>query len=257
MRVIAIDWSGMRTGAERNIWLAEVRDGQLNRLENGRTREQVADHLISEAARDPQTVIGFDFAFSLPAWFLEARCISCAPELWSIALHEAEDWLSPLQPPFWGRPGTRRPDLPQHFRHTDLEVPAVGGIRPKSPFQIGGAGAVGTGSVRGWHVLHRLRSSGFSIWPFDEPGWPRVVEIYPRLLTGPVSKKRRECRAAYLAEQQFYLQPAMRESAERSDDAFDAAVSALRMWVERDDLATLPAVTDPIRRLEGQIWHPK
>jgi hypothetical protein len=65
-----------------------------------------------------------------------------APALWAhLADGSAEEWLSRCKAPFWGRPGKNRPDLGaerEHFRHTDLEVPATGGIRPKSVFQIGG-----------------------------------------------------------------------------------------------------------------------
>ena len=55
-------------------------------------------------------------------------------------------------------------------------------------FQIGGAGAVGTGSIRGMPHLLTLADSGFTIWPFVSGGLPTVVEIYPRALTGPVNK---------------------------------------------------------------------
>ena len=37
-RAIAIDWSGAKSGARSRIWLAEVRDGCLTRLESGRDR---------------------------------------------------------------------------------------------------------------------------------------------------------------------------------------------------------------------------
>ena len=40
-------------------------------------------------------------------------------------------------------------------------------------FQIGGAGAVGTGSIRGMPHLLTLARNGFGIWPFSE-GWPRL-----------------------------------------------------------------------------------
>src|SRR5688572_17311154 len=141
------------------------------------------------ATDDPNMVIGLDFAFSMPAWFLEQRGITSAAELWALADREADDWLAACAWPFWGRPGVPCPkDLPDPLRRTDRDVPRTGSIRPKSVFQVGGAGAVGTGSLRGMRTLHRLRAAGFSIWPFDPPGWPRVVEIYPRLLTGPVNK---------------------------------------------------------------------
>ncbi len=48
MRVIAIDWSGALKGAAKKVWLAEVVEGRLVRVEDGRSREQVADYLISD-----------------------------------------------------------------------------------------------------------------------------------------------------------------------------------------------------------------
>lgn len=77
-------------------------------------------------------------------------------------------------------------DRPQ-FRQTELDVRARG-IRPKSVFQLVGAGQVGRGSLYGMQALHRLAAAGFRIWPFDPPGRPLVVEIFPRLLTRAVVK---------------------------------------------------------------------
>ena len=211
---------------------------------------------MAEAGRSPELVVGLDFAFSLPAWFLEQRNLKSAQELWALADREAEAWITACRPPFWGRPGTRRPDLEAHFRWTELDAPATAGIRPKSVFQIGGAGAVGAGSLRGMRLLHRLRAAGFSIWPFDPPGWPRVVEIYPRLLTGPVNKSSADARGAYLATRHPELDAGLRLRAAAGEDAFDAAVSALVMAGHLDELITLPAATDRQAALEGLIWHP-
>jgi hypothetical protein len=105
-------------------------------------------------------------------------------------------------------------------------------------------------------VLARLRREGFSIWPFDPPGWPRVVEIYPRLLTGPVRKSDPAARARYLSELAWPPDPGLRELAASTEDAFDAAVSALAMWVHRDDLASLPAALPLEAAREGWIWQP-
>jgi hypothetical protein len=256
LKVCAVDWSGQAGGGGRTIWLAEVAGGELVSLQNGRGREALADRLLELAAEEPRLIVGFDFAFSLPAWFLIERGLADAPALWKLAAAEAEGWLASGEPPFWGRPGSRRPELAAHFRQTELLAPAVGGIRPKSPFQVGGAGAVGTGSLRGMAVLRRLRQAGFSIWPFDPFGWPLVVEIYPRLLTGAVSKKRLEARRTYLAA----LVPALPEefqlAAIGSDDAFDAAISALAMARHVAELTNLPVIDEPWARLEGQIWWP-
>jgi predicted nuclease with RNAse H fold len=257
VRIIAIDWSGDATAARRKIWLAEVAGGQLVRLENGRDQEQVTRHLITLARQNERLVVGLDFAFSLPAWFLrEQRCASTA-ELWNLATRDAEGWLARCQHPFWGRPGVGRPNnIPEHFRRTDSEVPRISGISPKSVFQIGGAGAVGTGSLRGMKLLRQLHAAGFSIWPFDPSGWPKVVEIYPRALTGAVVKSSVGDRTAYLARRYPELSGRVREQAALSEDAFDAAVSALVMAAHAQSLVNLVPTADPLLALEGRIWLP-
>jgi hypothetical protein len=253
---IAIDWSGAKTGAHRKIVLGEAVGDALVRLEDGRSRDQIAEHLITWTEHNPRLVIGLDFAFSLPAWFLDELVATTAPDLWELAGDRTEDWLTACTPPFWGRRGARRPDLPSHFRRTEMEAPAVGGIRPKSVFQVGGSGAVGTGSLRGMRLLLRLHRAGFSIWPFDPPGWPRVVEVYPRLLTGPVRKRNGAERARYLDGRFPQMQAEHRTFAASSEDAFDAAVSALVMAAYAVDLCTLPALADPQIVREGMIWYP-
>jgi predicted nuclease with RNAse H fold len=141
--------------------------------------------------------------------------------------------------------------LTEQFRRTELALRRRG-LLPKSVFQIGGWGAVGTGSIRGMPLLLRLREAGAAIWPFDPPGWPLVLEIYPRLLTGPVVKSRPAARQAYVAR--WY--PNLAEWSIASEDAFDAAVSALVMARHADNLAALPSEPDHELRLEGRIWYP-
>jgi hypothetical protein len=258
VRVIAVDWSGAVHGAQHKIWLAEVADGRLVRLENGRDRPTLTDHLIELATADPQIVVGLDFAFSLPVWYLEQRGLRSAHELWALVDREADSWLAACESPFWGKPGVPRwTDLPHHFRQTELDVPKTAGIQPKSVFQVGGAGAVGTGSLRGMRTLHRLHAAGFSIWPFDPPGWPRVVEIYPRLLTGPVNKSNEKARAEYIAAHHPDLGGGLTALAAAGEDAFDAAVSALVMAQHLDQLTNLLPATDQQTALEGLIWHPR
>jgi hypothetical protein len=255
--VFAIDWSGRRTGERRFLWTAEAVDGVLVRLEAGRSRAEIADDLAARVDADPGLVVGFDFSFSLPAWFLDDRSFATAPDLWDAATRDGEDWLRGCDPPFWGRPGRPRPELPEPLRVTEARIGAVGGIRPKSTFQIGGAGSVGTGSVRGFPVLAQLRRAGFAIWPFDAPARPPVaVEIYPRLLTGEVVKSDLHARRAHLDRQHPGLAPALRELAIASEDAFDAAVSALVMSVHEAELRTLPAIDDLVVRREGSVWAP-
>ncbi len=235
--------------------MAHVVDGELVTLANGRGRREVIDDLIALRARRRAMVVGLDFSFSFPAWFVRHLGSSTAGELWSLVGREGEGWLAECAAPFWGRPGRRRPELAAHLRQAERQV-SVGGISPKSVFQIGGAGSVGTGSVRGMPHLLRLRDAGFSIWPFDEPSPWTVIEIYPRLLTGPVHKSSRERRAHYLAGAPWSIDSPFATSIIGSEDAFDAAISALVMHDHGADLADLRQATDPIGRLEGDMWRP-
>lgn len=102
----------------------------------------------------------------------------------------------------------------------------------------------------------RRRCVGFGIWPFSE-GWPRVVEIYPRALTGPVNKSRWSARHDHLLEH-FPEQPRdLLERAAGSEDAFDAAVSALVMSEHEAELRALGPPADPAELVEGRIWRPQ
>ena len=257
LRVLAVDWSGALVGAEKKIWLAEVIGGRLQRLQCGRGREAFSEHLIEEAARDPNMIVGLDFAFSMPAWFLRERGLTSAPALWEHVARDGNAWLARCEVPFWGRTGRSKPSGLEMFRRAELETHRVSGIGVKSVFQIGGAGAVGTGSLRGMPLLLRLQDAGFGIWPFSGNGLPRVVEIYPRLLTGAVNKSKRETREQYLITHCPDFSAVKRDVAASSEDAFDAAVSALRMWEHRDELLSLRVTDDPLTALEGAIWQPK
>jgi hypothetical protein len=259
LRIIAVDWSGAAaSGGSRNA-LAEAAAGRLLDVEDHLTRRQVVDRLIEIKKRSERAVIGLDFGFSAPAWYMAERGFAEAPELWRWLADgdHANELLRECAPPFWGLKGKLKPKLSGHFRGTELAVKAVRGIRPKSVFQISGPGTVGTGSIRGMCVLHELRYAGFSIWPFDYQAAHTIVEIYPRLLTGPVNKRDRRCRRAYLGKISDRMDEDQRAIAGDSEDAFDAAASALAMSNCARDLASLPRVRDPQLRLEGVIWHPQ
>jgi len=257
MRAIAVDWSGATHSARSHIWLAEAMSPtELVRLESGRDRDQLYSHLQSLPSEG--LVIGLDFAFSFPGWFVQSLGLQSAIELWPHVVGHGEAWLSRCEPPFWGRPGRPRPpEMQPALRLTDRAVPRTSGIAPKSIFQIGGAGAVGTGSIRGMSLLHAFHSAGASIWPFSSGTSPTLVEIYPRLMTGPVHKSNRAQRAALLARRYPNLAPEHARLANASEDAFDAAVSALVMMEHASDLLALPDEVDPMLRLEGRIWHPR
>ena len=260
--VIAIDWSGAKAGARSKIWLAEVRDGRLTRLESGRDRSEVVAHVIDHASADPDVAVGLDFAFSFPRWYAEQLGATSIEELsietlWNLVAEQGEDWLRNCPDPFWGKPGRGKLELPEHLRRTEECASKQEGSTPKSVFQIGGAGAVGTGSIRGMPHLLTLRAAGFSVWPFHEAKPPLVVEIYPRLLTGPVNKSDAFAREAYLAQGFPEIDDSLAHKAASSEDAFDAAVSAVIMSRHADEISTLTATRDHKERIEGTIWWPR
>lgn len=242
--VAAIDWSGARGGSEqrRRICTAIAGAGGISAFD-GRTREQTIELVESLPA---PLVVGIDMSFGAPAWFARAHGCTTIHDLWTLAALDGERWLEP-EPPFW----RDRCEVPVEQRYRACEVRLRdAGFPAKSIFQLVGNGQVGMGSVRGMPLLARLRASGFAIWPFDPPRPPVALEIFPRLLTGPVVKSRADARARYLRERGWPPEAAVTE------DAFDAAVAALVMDRHAAALTALPTVADPVVRREGRIWTP-
>jgi hypothetical protein len=298
-RVIALDWSGridvagQRRHIFAGIWTRDLAGKVTVKLEAGRTRDEVADWLIALAAETPRMVIGIDCCFSFPAWFLAEHHCATVFDFWKhVADGQGERWLArealdiAHDERFWGKPH-KRPEqfsgqnLRRMMRFTDWDnkiaqsLPSgdvdraakMVGITPKSPFQIGGSGSVGTGSLRAMSFLLRLREAGFRTWPFESASLsarakPLVVEMYTRLMTGPVAKSNPAARKAYLASRRKHdplFAPVPRSvfrTAEASEDAFDALISTLEMVRYAAEFATLKATKDPTLRLEGITWRP-
>jgi hypothetical protein len=251
--LVAIDWSGRSDDRGRTTWMAVIEDGVFSLLENGRSRPELRDELIRMAGRSGRLVVGIDFAFGFPRWYAEAKGWKCGRDIWRAAAEDGEEWLASEAAPFWGRT-TKRPQLPgEALRRTEREVDGS----PRSVFQIGGAGAVGTGSIRGMAVLHELAAAGFAVWPFEPAGDATIIEIYPRLLTGKVVKSSARACLQHLGKRypKDKLPDLFRGMAAATEDAFDAAVSALEMARACDALCELPA-GDDVDRIEGRIWSP-
>jgi hypothetical protein len=179
-------------------------------------------------------VVGFDFSFGFPSWIAQCHGCSGGPDLWPIVETRADEWLEQCPPPFFGRTGTTMPRV-ERFRRCEAR------LRAKSTFQIGGAGHVGTGSLRGIPLLRVLREAGYAVWPFDDAHDRMIVEIYPtrlREIAHSVQISRR-VRAMHL-----------------NDNTRDAVASACVMWEHRESFAGLVAATDPVTHLEGEIWMP-
>ncbi len=297
-RVIAVDWSGDKGAGQRKkiwagVWTAAT--GRVQ-LESGRSREELIAWLLQLATETPRMVVGIDCCFSFPAWFLQEHSCHTVADFWQqVAAGKGERWLHREcdDSRFWGVAGARRTgkrpaqwsgDGVRHMlRTTDFEnkiaprleggdpvrAAKMFGIQAKSPFQIGGSGSVGTGSLRAMPWLLRLQQAGFRVWPFesaalaDSHPQPLLLEIYTRLLTGPVKKSNPEARKTYLQQKKLVeaglyasLPRAVVADALASEDAFDALVCCLEMVRWRDQFAGLRATHDAVLRLEGITWRP-
>jgi hypothetical protein len=295
-------WAGVWTAASAQDGAGAGRVTGKVTLEAGRTRAELIEWLIELGRETPRMVVGIDCCFSYPAWFLNEHGCGDVFEFWrQVAAGKGEEWLHRdcVDGRFWGKAGAGRlGQRPEEFcgdqmhrmmRQTDMEnkiLPlreggdaaraasplriAMKGITAKSPFQIGGSGSVGTGSLRAMPALLRLREAGFRVWPFEDAelagaakeAKPLVVEMYTRLLTGAVAKSNAAARKAYLErrkkEEAVYagLSRGVMAKALAGEDAFDALVSALEMVRWREEFAGLKRTEDAVSRLEGITWRP-
>jgi hypothetical protein len=295
-RVVAVDWSGDKgPGQRKKIWAGvwTAATGKVT-LESGRSRVELMEWLVELAGETPRMVVGVDCCFSFPAWFLREHGCGTVFDFWRrVAAGQGERWLARecadvvRDERFWGAPH-KRPEqfcgvgLWRSMRTTDMEnkitpkmlegdperAAKVKGITPKSPFQIGGSGSVGTGSLRAMPFLLTLREAGFRVWPFEgssvgaKKPVPLLVEMYTRLLTGAVAKSNAEARKAYLAAKRRAdaayagLSRGVRAKAYASEDGFDALVCCVEMVRYAGEFAGLRATRDEVLRLEGVTWRP-
>ena len=301
-RVVAVDWSGRVdvAGQRRHIWAgvwtaaSDANPRETVKLEGGRTRAELTSWITELARETPRMAVGIDCCFSYPAWFLKEHGCASVFDFWqAVADGKGEEWLHRdcADGRFWGKSGParhgKRPDefcganLHRMMRLTDIDnkitpklllddpirAAKVLGITPKSPFQIGGSGTVGTGSLRAMPHLLELRAAGFRVWPFESAALdaksprPLLLEMYTRLLTGAVKKSNPAARKAYLAERRKYdpayaaLNRKVVASANSSEDAFDALVCTIEMARHRAELPGLRATQDSALRLEGITWR--
>ena len=222
-RVIVVDWSAANlptsaTNRANAVWIG-CHDAEGGAEWHHRTRAgaeaQLATLIDTARAERMRILIGFDFAMGYPAGFAarltgEAR----APAVWrwlAGAITDTDNRNNrfevatrinaafPEGPgPFWSHPsGQVWPGLP--FRRAGIDYAVLGLAegrlaeaavpRAKSPWMLFNPGSVGSQSLLGLPMIHRLSQlPGVAVWPFAAPDAPVVLaEVYPSLLAGPVA----------------------------------------------------------------------
>jgi hypothetical protein len=265
-RCVGVDWSGAadpRTAA-RAIWLAVAEGGRVVALETGRDRTETTERLSELVAEEPKTVIGLDFCFSAPAWFLEAQGMRSAGELWRwAARHAARDprFVRGLPEPFWGPSVRPRPAAPgDPLRRTDRQL-RIPGARPSSFFKVSGPGSVGAQALLGMPELLTLCDVGVTVWPLDVPPLPVAVEVFPRalahLLAADAARRTgADFRAAVVARHPEAFGDLAGVVA-GNQDAFDAAVVAVALDRARDLVGQLIGTRAEQDLREGAILIPE
>jgi molybdopterin-guanine dinucleotide biosynthesis protein B len=222
-RVIVVDWSAANlptsaTNRANAIWIG-CHDAEGGAEWHHRTRAAAEAHLrtlIDTARTDGlRLLIGFDFAMGYPTGFAQRLTGSDTPALWAwlatritdtadnfnnrFAVAAAINALFPEGPgPFWSHPSNQSwPGLPA--RRTGIDYAALGLAecrhaetvvpRAKSPWMLFNPGSVGSQSLLGLPMIHRLsQHPETAVWPFHAPDAPVVLaEVYPSLLAGPVA----------------------------------------------------------------------
>ena len=222
-RVIVVDWSAANlptslTNRANSVWIG-CHDAEGGAEWHHRTRATAEAQLVTlietSRAAGLRLLIGFDFAMGYPAGFaarLTGEAKAEAVWRWLAgAITDVENRnnrfevatrinaLFPEGPgPFWSHPtGQVWPGLP--FRRAGIDYAALGLLETraaeavvrgaKSPWMLFNPGSVGSQSLLGLPMIHRLAQMlGVAVWPFAAPDAPVVLaEVYPSLIAGPVA----------------------------------------------------------------------
>ncbi|WP_028466806.1 hypothetical protein [Nisaea denitrificans] len=205
---LGIDWSGAKGARTKGIQVAAAGPGEaLPRLIANPyrphgiwSRPDVLAYLIAKMDEGRRVLAGFDFAFCYAfedegAYFPGLPDAPRSPEaVWALVEQVGQD-----DPEFYGAALYKRADLPYRdyflapgwrgekyrYRQRLAEQAAASVTTPHPVFKCIGAANVGTGSLAGMRLLHRLRglNRDIRVWPFDpEPGGElTMIEIFPRL----------------------------------------------------------------------------
>lgn len=203
--LVIVDWSANATpkrGAD-SIWSYELdlQDDSQHEPVNHRTRADARAHLVDLLVRHEHrsVLLGVDFPFGYPAGFARAAGLvrpGTAP--WAVTWAHLADRLTDDtrnrnnrwevaaelnermgHHRFWGSPPSRagahlpthRPIPPATDRAAEARFRSRG-LRPFSPWQLLGAGSVGSQSLTGIPMLQHLRQhEAFAhrtrVWPFE------------------------------------------------------------------------------------------
>lgn len=222
-RFVVVDWSANSTPkrGRDSIWIA-VNTGTRTSVSNPSTRAAAERCLAQLLASPARTLIGVDFSLGFPDG--TAAALGLSGPAWESTAHLLDELITDgdrndnnrfevasalnerittTGAPFWGCPPSRAGDMltvtkPASFAplgewRAVERVLREQGRHPFSSWQLLGAGAVGSQSLLGVPMIHRLAArfaDRVSIWPFTTGlrspmvarGAVVIAEVWPSLL---------------------------------------------------------------------------
>ena len=276
-RFYGIDWSGSKARRLPGLRVAQCAPGKAApRLLDGPQpgglwrRLDVLALLEREIAAGTRVLAGFDFAFAYAHADRGAYFPGTGPELSDIrALWAFVDALagdtddlyagsvyapgSPVAAHYLSPLG--RGSLYTH-RQRRAEQACAAVTSPHPVFKCIGAANVGTGSLAGMRLLHRIADRA-AVWPFAPPGPVTLVEIFPRRYFMAAGQDPRAWREAAVIDATLagYGSAAYAGPALDSEDKADAVVAAAALRGLSDSPAVWSAPdAEPASRSEGWIF---
>lgn len=223
--VVIVDWSARAAPSPAKpskdaIWIGVhgVTGSDTQYFQTRLQAERALTGLLdAERLAGRRVLAGFDFPMGYPAGFAERLTgQASAPGVWEWLADNIRDdarngtnrlaiagqinaKLHPHSGPFWGRPESHDiAHLPfkKTVSYAAIGLPerrAIERLLPKasSVWQLMGAGSVGSQSLTGLPMIHRLsQRPDCKVWPFDDTDASLVIaEVYPSLIAAKVAEQ--------------------------------------------------------------------
>lgn len=268
---IAISWNDpFRGHLPTSFRYAAFRAGGI--LAYGHAPQEQFEDVIAglDSSADGPVVVGLAFALSTPHWIFGGDGFATPADLWSYVAKAVESGGSlsevavRLGPPWWGSDLEMDAPPPEsgRFRLTEEHILAMVRTQPKSAFELTGTGNVGVLSLAGIALLSRLRTRGYTVWPFEEITERVVIETFPRALglhlhPTPISADTRQRFINSSDAHDAGIGSALAREMHGDFRLVDAVMTAWAIDRYGGGLADTPIVDELRSRIEGQIWLPE
>ncbi|WP_281684377.1 hypothetical protein [Thalassobaculum salexigens] len=276
-RFYGIDWSGSKARRLPGLQVAECAPGTaaprlLDGPQPGGLWRRLDVLALLERERDAgaRVLAGFDFAFAYAHADHGGYFPGTGPDLADVRALWAfvEDLAGETEDLYAGSVYAPGSPVADHYlsplgrgslytyRQRRAEQACAAVTTPHPVFKCIGAANVGTGSLAGMRLLHRI-AGWAAVWPFAPPGPLTVAEIFPRRYFMAVGQDPRAWRdpAVIDATLAGYGSAAYAGAALDTEDKADAVVAAAALRRLSDDPTVWSApAREPASRHEGWIF---